>query len=131
MATSSSGSSRSALQPAMSARDIERLLDDYADALAQNADDAIKDEDIDLSDHPAWTEEMFEKAERGTFFRPRTGEAQDELDADVVAWFRQRYPAYQTAMSAVLRAWIEAHEDEDTASEGTDQDHDHDHRKTA
>ena len=93
----------------MNACDIERLLDDYADALAPNANEAIRDDDIDLTDHPAWTEEMFEKAERGRFYRPRAGEARDALDADVVAWFRHRYPAYQAAMNAVLRSYMDAH----------------------
>ncbi|MGB3329135.1 MAG: BrnA antitoxin family protein [Thermomicrobiales bacterium] len=99
----------------------------------RDAFDALTDDDIDVSDIPPLTDDQLSEAVRNPYRRPRTAEAQDELDADVVAWFRQRYPAYQTAMNAVLRAYMDAHEDEDTASKGTDPDHDHDHsyRKTA
>lgn len=35
------------------------------------------------------------------------------LDADVLAWFRQRAPGYQTRINAVLRSYMQAHEKED------------------
>ncbi|MGC4105338.1 MAG: BrnA antitoxin family protein [Thermomicrobiales bacterium] len=117
MATSSSESSRSVLQPAMNDHDIERLLDDYADILENLANNAIADEDIDLSDHPEWTDEMFRKATNGTFSRPREGEAMVPLDTDTIAWFRQHYPNYQHAMNAALRAFMAAHEQDDPEAE--------------
>jgi uncharacterized protein (DUF4415 family) len=30
------------------------------------------------------------------------------LDADIVAWFREKGPGYQTRMNQVLRAWVDA-----------------------
>lgn len=129
MATSSSGSSRFVLQPEMNERDIEQLLNDHANVLEKLANDALPDEDIDLSDHPEWTEEMFRHAERGTFYRPRAGEAMVPLDADVIAWFRQRYPKYQAALNAALRSFMDAHADDDRADPSPDETIDH--RKTA
>ncbi|MGN6484218.1 MAG: BrnA antitoxin family protein [Thermomicrobiales bacterium] len=97
----------------MSSDDIERLLDEYADALEQNASGALRDGDIDRSDHPEWTEAMFRDATRGTFYRPRAGEAMVPLDTEVIVWFRQRYPEeYQTAMNAALRAYMASHDEE-------------------
>lgn len=32
------------------------------------------------------------------------------LDPDVLAWFRQNGPGYQTRINAVLRAFVEAHQ---------------------
>ena len=35
------------------------------------------------------------------------------LDADVLAWFRERGRGYQTRINAILRSYMRAHEDED------------------
>ena len=110
------------MQPALNEHDIERLRKEYAHVDEVNA--TIHDEDIDLSDIPEWTEEQFANAQFGTFSRPRKHQMTLRLDADVIAWFRGRYPKYQTAMNAALRAHMEAEADEDA-------DRDLDQRRTA
>lgn len=113
------------MQPELSERDVEWLLDAYADVLEQHGYNAIQVETIDLSGHPEWTEDMFRNAMRGGAYRSRKNQMLLRLAADVLAWFRQRYPDYQTAMNAVLRAFMESHGEQD------DTDTDLDLRKTA
>ena len=68
--------------------------------------DAIKDEDIDYSDNPEWTEEMFQRAE---WIMPAPKESITmRLDGDIVDWFKARGRGYQTRINAVLRAYIGA-----------------------
>lgn len=115
------------MQPRASERDIERLLDEYAEVLEQNANGCIQDEDIDLSDHPEWTEDMFRDAERGTFFGTRRDPTLIQPDADVITWFRRHYPRdTPAAMNAALRAYMDAHTDG-----GSGEDAEPDLRKTA
>lgn len=52
------------MQPELSERDVEWLLDAYADVLEQHGYNAIQVETIDLSGHPEWTEDMFRNAMR-------------------------------------------------------------------
>ncbi|MGB3329138.1 MAG: BrnA antitoxin family protein [Thermomicrobiales bacterium] len=122
-------SSRPVTQPALSEHDIEQLRRQYAHVDEVNA--TIRDEDIDLSDIPEWTADQVAAAGIGPLYRPRKDQLTLRLDADVVAWFRHRYPKYQTAMNAALRASMEIQiaRDESDDGEGTDQDHAH--RKTA
>ncbi|MGN6033717.1 MAG: BrnA antitoxin family protein [Thermomicrobiales bacterium] len=121
MAKPSSESSRYVMQPDLSERDIERLRKQYAYVDEVNA--TIRDEDIDLSDIPEWNEDQLANAQFGKFHRPRKDQITLRLDADTITWFRQRYPKYQTAMNAALRAYMESH-DEDSETES-------DLRKTA
>ncbi|MGC4192872.1 MAG: BrnA antitoxin family protein [Thermomicrobiales bacterium] len=122
MAKPSSESSRYVTQPDLSERDIERLRKQYAYVDEVNA--TIRDEDIDLSDIPEWTEDQIANAQFGMFTRPRKDQITLRLDADTIAWFRQRYPKYQTAMNAALRAYMESHDE-------TQDTRDEDLRKTA
>ena len=75
------------------------------DALAARPDDAI-----DLSDIPEtldWT-----GAKRGMFYRPIKQPLTLRLDADVIAWFKDRATAgekYQTTINRVLREYVEQH----------------------
>jgi uncharacterized protein (DUF4415 family) len=73
--------------------------------------DAMRDEDIDLSDIPELTPEMFARAvaRRGLKPVPRKQQVTLRLDADVLEWFRARGRGYQTQINALLRAYVEAH----------------------
>lgn len=62
--------------------------------------DAIWDDEIDYSDVPDLTEELFAKANK-TRINVR-------FDTDVIEWFKARGHGYQTRMNAVLRAFYEA-----------------------
>ncbi|MDR0842808.1 MAG: BrnA antitoxin family protein [Acidobacteriota bacterium] len=66
--------------------------------------DAMKDEDIDFSDIPEildWTGSV-----RGKFYRPVKQPVTLRLDADVLAWFKNRHPKYQSAINSALRQYI-------------------------
>ena len=71
--------------------------------------DAMRDEDIDLSDNPEVTPEMFAKAvvRRGLVTTPPKAQVTLRLDADVLNWFRARGTGYQTRINALLRAYME------------------------
>ena len=69
--------------------------------------DAIRDEDIDLSDAPEITD--WTGAVCGKFYRPEKQTVTIRLDADVVAWFKGSEPKYQTAVNRVLREYMLAH----------------------
>ena len=73
--------------------------------------DALKDEDIDLSDSPEITPEMFAKAIVRRGLKPVSPKAQVTLrvDSDVLAWFKRQGQGYQTRINALLRAYMEAH----------------------
>lgn len=68
---------------------------------------ALPDEEIDVSDIPERTD--WETAAVGKFYRPIKRPITMRLDADVVAWFRQRHPKYQTAINQVLREYMRGH----------------------
>jgi uncharacterized protein (DUF4415 family) len=73
--------------------------------------DAMQDEDIDFSDLPEVTPEMFAKAvvRRGAKSHAKTLMTL-RLDSDVLAWFKEQGRGYQTKMNALLRAYMEAHQ---------------------
>lgn len=70
----------------------------------------LRDEDIDLSDIPEVTPEMFARAvvRRGLKPIPRKQQVTLRLDADVLGWFRAQGRGYQTQINALLRAYVEA-----------------------
>ena len=74
--------------------------------------DAMRDEDIDFSDAPKVSPEMFARGliRRGgvTVKQPKP-QITIRLDADVLEWFRARGRGYQSEMSALLRAYMEEH----------------------
>jgi len=74
--------------------------------------DALQDEDIDLSDMPEITPEMFAKAvvRRGLKPAPRKQQVTIRLDGDVLEWFRAQGKGYQTRINSLLRAYMEAHQ---------------------
>jgi uncharacterized protein (DUF4415 family) len=73
--------------------------------------DALKDEDIDLSDVPEVSPEMFARAIVRRGLKPVSRKAQLTLrvDSDVLNWFRKQGQGYQTKINALLRAYMNAH----------------------
>ena len=73
--------------------------------------DKMKDEDIDYSDAPEITPEMFAKAivRRGGL-KPRVKKQVTlRMDGDVLEWFKRQGSGYQTKINLLLRAYMEEH----------------------
>jgi uncharacterized protein (DUF4415 family) len=75
--------------------------------------DSLRDEDIDTSDSPPASPEMWARA-RISDPRPKEQIA-IRVDTDVLEWFREDGKGYQTRMNAVLRAYMVAHKAKDAA----------------
>jgi uncharacterized protein (DUF4415 family) len=71
----------------------------------------MTDEEIDLSDSPELTPDMFARAIVRRGLKPVSRKAQltIRLDQDVLDWFREKGAGYQTQINALLRAYMEAH----------------------
>ena len=71
----------------------------------------MRDKDIDLSDNPELTPEMFAKAvvRHGLKPVPNKSQLTLRLDSDVLAWFKAQGRGYQTRINALLRAYMHAH----------------------
>lgn len=71
----------------------------------------MRDEDIDFSDIPPWTPEMFKRAVLRVNLEPVPPKQQITLriDADVLEWFRARGAGYQSQINALLRAFMNEH----------------------
>lgn len=69
--------------------------------LAQLA--AQPDAEIDFSDIPPLKDSFWRNAVRNPFYRPVKRQVTVRLDADVVAWLRQKGKGYQTRLNQVLR----------------------------
>ena len=65
--------------------------------------DQIRDRDIDTSDIPEWTDEMFEQAEQSGLYRPKKVRVTLMLDADLLAWLKSSGKGYQTRINESLR----------------------------
>jgi uncharacterized protein (DUF4415 family) len=72
----------------------------------------MPDSAIDTSDIPEVTD--WSKAQVGRFYRPIKQPVTIRLDADVIAWFKETAPQYQTAVNKVLRDYMERHAANDT-----------------
>lgn len=74
----------------------------------------MKDEDIDFSENPEWTPEMFAGAvvRRGLKPAPAKAQLTLRLDSDVLDWFKRQGRGYQTRINALLRAYMEANKSE-------------------
>lgn len=72
---------------------------------------SMKDKDIDTSDIPAVTPEMFVKAVVRQGLKTKDSKAQltIRVDRDVLTWFKSRGRGYQTQINALLRAYMDAH----------------------
>lgn len=71
----------------------------------------MDDEDIDFSDIPEVTPEMFARVVARRGLKPVETKKQVtlRLDADVLEWFRAQGRGYQTKINALLRAYMDAH----------------------
>ena len=73
---------------------------------------SMKDEDIDLSDSPEITPEMFARAVVRRNFKviPRKKQLTLRIDSDVVEWYQKQGPGYQTRINSLLRAYMKEHQ---------------------
>lgn len=74
-------------------------------------DDVMKAEDLTRSDAPegpSLGSDFWEKA-KVVFPEGPKQQLTVRLDADMVAWFKEKGRGYQTRMNAVLRSYYEAH----------------------
>lgn len=72
--------------------------------------DAMTDDDIDTSDIPPVTPEMFAKTvvKQGLKTKDNKAQLTIRVDRDVLTWFKSRGRGYQTQINALLRAYMEA-----------------------
>ena len=72
---------------------------------------AMNDEDIDFSDIPKVTPEMFARGILRKNLKPSTRKSQLTLriDQDVIEFFKSQGRGYQTKINQLLRAYMEAH----------------------
>jgi uncharacterized protein (DUF4415 family) len=68
--------------------------------------DKMKDEDIDFSDIPAIKD--FSGFNRGKFYRPVKKQVSLRIDADILEWFKNNNPKYQSAINSALRQYVHA-----------------------
>jgi uncharacterized protein (DUF4415 family) len=70
--------------------------------------DAMADEDIDYSDAPPLTPEMFAQAIVRKGLKPVVRKKQITLriDSDVIDWFKKQGSGYQTQINELLRAYV-------------------------
>lgn len=71
----------------------------------------MAEDEIDLNDTPEISPEQFARAIVRRGLKPVRPKAQltIRVDRDVLEWFRKQGRGYQTRISAVLRAYMEAH----------------------
>jgi len=71
----------------------------------------MRDDDIDFSDLPEVTPEMFANAIVRKGFKPLPSKQQITLriDHDVITFFREQGQGYQTKINQLLRAYMDAH----------------------
>jgi uncharacterized protein (DUF4415 family) len=72
----------------------------------------MKDEDIDLSDIPEVTPEMFARGIVRRNLKPIPPKKQLTLrvDSDVLDWYKRQGPGYQTKINSLLRAYMKEHQ---------------------
>ncbi len=72
--------------------------------------DKMKDEDIDFTDAPEITPEMFAKAVVRRGLKPRTKKQITlRIDSDVLEWYKKQGRGYQTKINLLLRAYMNEH----------------------
>jgi len=82
--------------------------------------DKLQDNDIDFSDNPEVTPEMFAKAIVRKGLKPMGRKAQVTLriDEDVLTWFKKQGTGYQTRINSLLKAYKEAHQNKSQNKSG-------------
>ena len=84
-------------RPPMSAQERKRALE-----LSE-----AHEGDIDFSDIPKTTPQMWEGAVRGRFYRPVKAQVTLRLDANILDWFKRHTPkGYQTDINRVLSEYV-------------------------
>ncbi len=70
----------------------------------------MSDEEIDFSDCPEVTSEMFAKAvvRRRTKPVPTRAKITLQIDKDILMWLKTQTPHYQKQINALLRAYMES-----------------------
>ncbi len=70
----------------------------------------MNDENIDLSDIPELTPEMFAHAiiKQGLKDKENKAQLTIRVDQDVLTWFKSQGRGYQTRINSLLRAYMEA-----------------------
>ena len=67
----------------------------------------MSDADIDYSDIPPWTPEMFRSAK---LVLPKPKQSVSiRLDSDLLDWLKRQGRGYQTRINAILRVYAEEH----------------------
>ena len=76
--------------------------------------DKLRDMDLDFSDSPEVTPEMFAKAVLRKGLKPVVRKTQVTLriDSDVLTWFKKQGRGYQTRINSLLKAYKDAHQNE-------------------
>jgi len=64
---------------------------------------ARSDAGIDTSDAPEMTDEQWNNARRGHFYRPVKRQITARVDADVLDWLKAHGKGYQSRINAILR----------------------------
>lgn len=64
---------------------------------------ALPDEAIDYSDLPAMSEQDWQGAQIGRFYRPIKKQVTVRIDADVLAWLQASGAGYQARLNKILR----------------------------
>jgi len=73
--------------------------------------DKMEDEEIDYSDAPAITPEMFAKSIVRRGLKPRTKKQLTlRVDSDVLEWYKKQGRGYQTKINMLLRAYMQEHQ---------------------
>jgi uncharacterized protein (DUF4415 family) len=87
----------------MKKKALSRAEQDQLSRLAK-----LKDKDIDTADIPEAPAENWIYARRGEFYKPRKQAVTIRLDADLLAWFKERARGrgYQTEINRVLRQHV-------------------------
>jgi len=60
--------------------------------------------EIDYSDLPPTSEQDWQGAARGKFYRPIKQQLTVRIDADVLAWLKAQGKGYQSRLNVILRA---------------------------
>lgn len=74
--------------------------------------DAMSDEDIDLSDCPEITPELFANAtvRRGLPATKNKAQVTLQIDSDVLEWFKSQGRGYETQINTLLREYMKTHQ---------------------
>jgi uncharacterized protein (DUF4415 family) len=95
-------------------RNASRPRSSGASGGAYERTDAAEDKDIDFSDIPEVDAEAFARGIMRKGLKPLPGKRQVTLriDEDVLDWFKAGGKGYQTRINALLRAYMEAHDEQ-------------------